>query len=500
MDSHMSFIASLINRYHRVATLPVAAQRSVPEETHAILLPLAYGEQPSAAFTQVSAAQLHALGFSGALGEVVALPGTPTVFLAGTGAADAPGTGGRSAQLRDAVGAASLRAAAHSQVAVVLGDDDPESIQAAVEGTILARYRFDPLSQKSVSSPLSGLTVVTPDADANATQISVIRGRAAAAATSLARDLANAPHNYLTASTLGELAAQLGAEVGLEVEIWDENRVRSEALGGLLAINAGSAEPPRMIKLTYEPLSAPAGHLALVGKGIMYDSGGIGLKPNNASHAQMKSDMTGAADILAAMLALPSSGATATVTGYLMCTDNMPSATATALGDVISIRGGRTVEIVDTDAEGRVVLADGIVLAAEQQPDAIIDIATLTGSVARALGPKVAGVFSTEPRLVTELREAGRCTGEPVWELPLAFEYRSEIDSPVADLRNVGPDGAPDGLIAPLFMHEFTGGIPWGHIDIAGTAWNGSAAGWRSEGCSGFGARLLLAFARDFSR
>lgn len=494
----MSFISSLIYRYQQLVGLPVSAQSTAPAGTDAILQLLGSGELPDPSVTGASADQLRALGFSGALGDVLALPGTPMIVLAGTGEQGARGTGGRSAQIRDAAGAASLRALPHSRIAILLGDDEPGSVQAAVEGAMLARYRFDPLRETAMGSPLSELTVVSTTADT--VLADALRGRAAAAATSLSRDLANAPHNFFTATTFGELAANLGAEVGLGVEIWDEDRARAEGLGGLLAINAGSAEPPRMIKLQHVPKAPSSGRIALVGKGIMYDSGGIGLKPNNASHAQMKSDMTGAANILAAMLALPSVGGTATVTGYLMCTDNMPSATATALGDVIAIRGGRTVEIVDTDAEGRVVLADGIVLAVEERPDAIVDIATLTGSVARALGPKLAGVFATEPSLVAELREAGRSSGEPLWELPLAHEYRTEINSPVADLRNVGPDGAPDGLIAPLFMHEFTGGVPWGHIDIAGTAWNSSSAGWQSEGCSGFGARLLLAFAQEFSR
>ena len=195
----------------------------------------------------------------------------------------------------------------------------------------------------------------------------------------------------------------------------------------------------------------------------------------------------------------PAARGTAEVVGYLMCTDNMPSATATALGDVTTMRGGCTVEIVDTDAEGRMVMADGIVLATEQEPDAIVDVATLTGHMMRALGPQIAGTVGSDQRVVDGLRAAGSAAGEPVWQMPLAEVYRSELDSPVADQRNVAPLGIPDGIIASLFLQSFAKDIPWGHVDIAGVAWNGSTSGWRSEGGSAFGARLVLVYARAFA-
>jgi leucyl aminopeptidase len=212
----------------------------------------------------------------------------------------------------------------------------------------------------------------------------------------------------------------------------------------------------------------------------------------------MKNDMSGAAAILAAMAELADLGCTAEVIGYLMCTDNMPSGTALALGDVITMRGGTTVEVINTDAEGRLVMADALVLATEEPVDAIVDIATLTGACMRALGTQVAGVFGSNQALVDQIRAAAEATDEPVWQLPLERRYRKELDSTVADLRNLG--GANAGAItAALFLAEFVGDVPWAHIDIAGTAQSGGDAGWQTAGCTGFGARLLAELAVGFT-
>lgn len=229
----------------------------------------------------------------------------------------------------------------------------------------------------------------------------------------------------------------------------------------------------------------------------MYDSGGISLKPSDAVHATMKNDMSGAGAILAAMTALPALACPTAVTAYLMCTDNMPSGTATKLGDVLSIRGGTTVEVLNTDAEGRLVMADALVLATEEPTDAIVDIATLTGACLRALGAEIAGVFGNDQPLVTQVLAAARDTGEPAWQLPLARRYRAELDSDVADIKNMGgPNGA--AIHAALFLEDFVAGVPWAHIDIAGPAQNDKAASWRPRGCTGFGARLLTELALNF--
>jgi leucyl aminopeptidase len=230
----------------------------------------------------------------------------------------------------------------------------------------------------------------------------------------------------------------------------------------------------------------------------MYDSGGISLKPADAVHATMKNDMSGAGAILAAMSVLGELGCRSAVTGYLMCTDNMPSGTATKLGDVLSIRGGATVEVINTDAEGRLIMADALVLATEEPTDAVVDIATLTGAAMRALGAEIAGVFGNRQPLVEQVLAAARATDEPAWQLPLARRYRAELDSDVADIKNMGgPNGG--AIHAALFLEDFVAGLPWAHIDIAGPAQNDSASSWRPKGCTGFGARLLTEFALGFT-
>ena len=252
-----------------------------------------------------------------------------------------------------------------------------------------------------------------------------------------------------------------------------------------------------MVRLRYVPES-PTGHLAIVGKGIMYDSGGISLKPSDESHAQMKNDMTGAATVLASMTALKALGCTSEVTGYLMCTDNMPSGSALKLGDVLTMRGGKTVEVLNTDAEGRLVMADALALAVEQGVDAIVDIATLTGACLRTFGVDIAGVMGTSPELIEQVRQAGATVDEPVWELPLHRPYRSQLDSTVADFTNMGGPNA-GSITAALFLAEFVGDRPWAHLDIAGTAQLPTARAWRNKGATGFGTRLLIALALGFT-
>jgi leucyl aminopeptidase len=230
----------------------------------------------------------------------------------------------------------------------------------------------------------------------------------------------------------------------------------------------------------------------------MYDSGGISLKPSDAVHATMKQDMSGAAAILGAMSVLKELDCRIEVTGYLMCTDNMPSGSATKLGDVLTIYGGTTVEVMNTDAEGRLVMADALVLATEEKPDAIIDIATLTGACLRALGPRIAGVFGNNQALVDELSTAARNTDEPVWQLPMERSYRRELDSEIADMKNMGgPNGG--AIHAALFPEGFVGETPWAHLDIAGPVLVETDEAWRPKGASGFGTRLLLDLALNFT-
>jgi leucyl aminopeptidase len=313
----------------------------------------------------------------------------------------------------------------------------------------------------------------------------------------ISRDLANCPPAHLTAERFGQAAERLGPEAGLVVETFDRDALLELRCGGILGVNGGSHDEPRMIKLVHTPSGDPTATLALVGKGIMYDSGGISLKPADGTHATMKNDMSGAGSIFAAMLALRDLGVTAAVTAYLMCTDNMPGGSALRMGDVITARDGTTVEIENTDAEGRLVMMDALVMAAETGPDAIIDVATLTGASMRALGTLVASVMGNSQHVIDQVRAASTATDERTWQLPLERAYRAQLDSQVADISNLGGPNA-GAITAGLFLQEFVGATAWAHVDIAGTAMADPAGSWRVPGCTGFGARLVAELAAAF--
>jgi len=431
-------------------------------------------------------------GFTGAAGEsfAVAQTSSPTTVLLGLGSNE-PGP----EVFRDAGAALARTAAKHANLAFDIGGRSRYA-QAVVEGVLLARYRYDVLRAEPTVTAVESLTLLGDDQ--GELEQGIRLGRAMAEAQMVARDLANDPPAVLTATRLADIAANLGAQRGLEVEVFDKDALVEMGCGGLLGVNAGSAEPPRMVKLTYRPDGSEGHHLTLVGKGIMYDAGGIALKPADEVHATMKNDMSGAGAILASMLVLQELECPNTVVGYLMCTDNRPSGTALAMGDVLRIRGGKSVEVTNTDAEGRLVMADALVLATESPTDAIVDIATLTGAAMRALGTQVAGVIGNDQALVDQVKAAADRTDEPVWQLPLERRYRGQLDSAVADIKNLG--GANAGAItAALFLEEFVDGRPWAHLDIAGTAQNDEDVSWRPPGCTGFGARLLTEFALTFS-
>jgi leucyl aminopeptidase len=485
-----------IERAHDVV---VTVSRSVPSTADAVGVPVAaQGAVPRQ--LGLDRVTLAGSGFDGKVGQTLVVPrrGGPTLVAVGTGEPGAL----TPAQLRDAAAAFARAAAKHGALATALaevaGAVAPEvAAQAVVEGIILARYRYGALKREAPAAGLGEITLVSTASRAAAAERGAERGRVTADAAQLARDLANSPPGHLTASRLADVAVEIGAASDLEVEVFDAAALAELGAGGILGVNAGSSEPPRMVRLSYRP-SHPTGHLALVGKGVMYDSGGISLKPSDAMHTAMKMDMSGAAAVLASMSALSALSCTAAVTGYLMCTDNMPSGSAMKLGDVLTIHGGTTVEIHNTDAEGRLVLADGLVLATEARPDAIVDIATLTGACMVALGTGMAGVFGTSPPLVEQVTAAAASADEEVWELPLARDkYRKQLDSDVADLKNVaGPYGG--AVIAAIFLSEFTGDVPWAHLDIAGPMKVDSDESWRSKGATGFGTRLLIELATSF--
>ncbi len=441
----------------------------------------------------LSRKELAALGFRGALGTTAAVPGQIYVGLGSD--AVTPAT------LRTAA-AALARASAHvgvvaTALAAVDGVEPKAGAQAVAEGIVLGSYRYLALKRKGTPSALERVVLLGDARSAAARAAGAERGAAIAAAVTLGRDLANTPPGHLTARDLAAKAEAEGRAARLDVEVHDEDSITAMRLGGLLGVNQGSTEPPRLVKLTYTP-RRPIATVALVGKGITYDSGGISLKPSDGMHVAMKMDMSGAAAVLAAMTALPVTKPRVRVIGYLCCTDNMPSGSALKLGDVLTFRDGTTVEIHNTDAEGRLVLADGLGLAVEDGADAIIDIATLTGACMRALGLEVAGVMGNDEGWVSQVRSAADRADEPVWPLPLPARYRSQLDSDVADLKNIGSDWG-GALAAGLFLQEFVSGVPWAHLDIAGPMKADRDDGWRSKGATAFGVRTIIEVLDRFS-
>jgi leucyl aminopeptidase len=411
---------------------------------------------------------LENAGFTAKPGTSMVLPraGEPDLVAVGLGSKADAGAGG----LRDAAAtlarAASRRETLGLRIDDLAGVDAAAAVRALAEGALLARYRYTVLNGSSKHVPLAAFTIDVPGGTTEPVAAALTGVRAAV----VARDLANTPPGHLTAVNMG---------------------------GGLLGVNQGSVEEPRMIKLVYTPGGGGTGHLGLVGKGIMYDSGGISLKPSDPMHLLMKMDMGGAAAVLGAFVGLRDAGVEAKVSGWLMCTDNMPSGTAYKLGDVLTARGGTTIEVKNTDAEGRLVMSDALVLANEDEVDAIIDIATLTGAALVSLGAATAPVFGNDQATVDLVRAASEAVDESVWQLPLEQKYRKQLDSEIADIANLGGPFA-GATTAALFLEHFVGDTPWAHLDIAGTMQTEKDDSWRTAGATGFGARLLLEAARTF--
>jgi leucyl aminopeptidase len=317
--------------------------------------------------------------------------------------------------------------------------------------------------------------------------------RAAAGAVALARDLTNMPSGRKTPAWLADEAVAVAASCGLTARVWEADELAGHGFGGLIAVGSGSARPPRLIELDYRPAQWHE-HVVLVGKGITFDSGGLSLKPSDGMKL-MKTDMAGGAVVIAVMSALARLGVRSRVTGLVAAAENMPSGSALRPGDVITQFGGRTVEVLNTDAEGRLVLADALAYAdSVLQPDVVVDIATLTGSARVALGTKIGALYASDERVARDLLTAAHVSGDALWQMPLVDDYRDALDSPVADLANVPHEGRvrPGSIDAALFLREFTGGRPWAHLDIAGAARSTSDEGENTKGGTGYGTRLLL--------
>ncbi|MEU8381600.1 leucyl aminopeptidase [Streptosporangium sp. NPDC048865] len=412
----------------------------------------------------------------GEAGEIVEVPvangdAVGRVLLYGVG-------DGSATALRRAGAAVARRGKGRDAIRIVLPDGP---VAAFAEGALLATYTFRVGEAKSAP--------VTLEFVGDGVEAEVAEAEVVARAVALARDLTNTPSSVKSPAWLAERAA----EQGVAVRVWEEQELRSGGFGGILAVGQGSASPPRLIQLSYEPEDA-TGHVVLVGKGITYDTGGISLKPTS-NMVFMKTDMAGGAVVIAVLGALAALGVRVRVTGLVAAAENSFSGTAQRPSDVITQYGGRTVEVLNTDAEGRLVLADALAYAdAELDPDVMVDIATLTGAIGVALGKDLGAVFASDDELAGALIEAGRSSGERLWRMPLIDDYLPALDSSVADLTNVEAGSAygAGSVTAALFLREFTGGRPWAHLDIAGVGRSGADEGILSKGATGYGVRLLL--------
>jgi leucyl aminopeptidase len=387
-------------------------------------------------------------------------------------------------------------------------DEPDEGVQAFTEGILLGSYQF---TMKSAGPPAKDPGEVRLLLAGPASRAALVeRAAAVAGAVALARDLANTPSMIKSPEWLAAEAVAVAAEHGLSSRVWREAELAAGGFGGILAVGSGSIHSPRLIELSYQPpqyqpaADQPARnqpdqpaqadrHVVLIGKGITFDSGGLSLKPNDGMKL-MKTDMAGGAAVIGAMSALGRLGVRTRVTGLVAAAENMPSGTAMRVGDVITHYGGQTVEVLNTDAEGRLVLADALAYADDAlAPDLVVDLATLTGAARVALGTSIAALYATDDDLATALLDAGTASGDRLWRMPLAGDYRGGLDSPVADLANMARAGGRAGSIdAALFLREFTGGRSWAHLDIAGAARATSDDGENTKGATGFGTRLLL--------
>ena len=383
--------------------------------------------------------------------------------------------------------------------AVLLGQP-AAAVYAFTVGLLLGSYRWSQKQDEAGHSEPPGevrLLLDGPDGHQDA----VAAARTVARAVALARDLTNTPSARKTPAWLADQAVAVAAAAGLTARVWDADELAARGFGGLIAVGSGSASPPRLIELGYAPAGAQE-HIVLVGKGITFDSGGLSLKPADGMKL-MKTDMAGGAAVIAAMSALGRLGVASRVTGLVAAAENMPSGSALRPGDVITHFGGRTVEVLNTDAEGRLVLADALAYAdAVLQPDIMVDIATLTGSARVALGTHLAALYATDDRVASDLLAAADASGDGLWRMPLVDDYRDALDSPVAELANVPHGGRlrAGSIDAALFLREFTGGRAWAHLDIAGAARSSSDEGENTKGGTGYGTRLLLAWLAAASR
>jgi leucyl aminopeptidase len=450
------------------------------------------GALPPALASRLVAA-LSPLGVRGAVDEVVRIPAGDDVtadlmVLTGVGSTAHGGMGAET--LRRAAGAA-IRAldGAHS-AALLLPAETVEEVAAVAEGALLGAYRVARYRTDG-PHPVTEITVVTDLARDRGARAAVRRAEVLARAVHGTRDLVNASPAEIFPASFADVAVEAAKGTKVKVTVLDETALRDGGFGGLVGVGQGSTRPPRLVKVSYTPARAHT-HVALVGKGITFDSGGLSIKPAKAMET-MKCDMAGAAAVLHTVLAAAALEIGVRVTGWLALAENMPSGSAQRPSDVITIRGGTTVEVLNTDAEGRLVLADALVAAVEESPDVVVDVATLTGAQMIALGNRVSAVMGTEA-VREEVVDAAREAGEAFWPMPLPDELEASLKSPVADIANMGEKHG-GMLVAGVFLRRFAGSVPWAHLDIAGPAFNeGQPFGYTPRGGTGVSVRTLVEF------
>jgi len=459
----------------------------------------------SAKAAESLAGSLQLLGITGAADQAHRLPGLPEtgsgiLVLAGVGKLTDDGSVGEEA-LRRASGSAVRQLAGTSSVTLAFPTTTLADVTAVAEGAALGAYSYTEhrSSKDGLKAPVAKALIFS-EVDAKAAQPALDRALVVARAVNTTRTLVNQPPSHLFPESFAESAKDLAKGLPVKITVWDEKRLEKEGFGGILGVGKGSSRQPRLVKVEYAPAKATK-KIALVGKGITFDTGGISIKPA-LGMGDMKSDMAGAAVVLNTVLAIASLGLPLKATAWLCIAENMPSGAAARPADVFTIYGGKTVEVLNTDAEGRLVMADGIVAASMEKPDAIIDVATLTGAQLIALGLRTAGVMGSDS-VTAALKSAADRAGELVWPMPLPEELRPSLDSQVADLANIGERNG-GMMTAAVFLREFVGKndagqqIPWAHVDIAGPSFNnGAPYGYTPKQGTGCTVRTLVAYAED---
>jgi leucyl aminopeptidase len=455
----------------------------------------AYAKKFSSSVAQMAAL----LGAKSKAGTIAVLPAAgdgPRIVVVGVGDGDPTPEDLRRAAGAGVRQAASLAEAATLSVAVALAATEPEQLQAVGEGALLGSYTYAPISSTVPTPKIDAVTVISAGSgSAKADSAVADNATAVARAGATAREWVNIPPNLLYPDSFAEEVKVLVKDARITVDVLDEKALARDGYGGLLAVGGGSSRPPRLVRLSYAPRGAQS-HLVLVGKGITFDSGGLNLKPGDSMYT-MKCDMAGAAAVLAATHAIARLGLKVKVTTYGALAENLPSDTAYRPSDVLTMYGGKTVENGNSDAEGRLVMADALVRGSEDSPDLLVDVATLTGAVVMALGDRTAGLMATDDETADRVLDAAEAAGEDFWQLPIPKEIRPKLESKVADLRSTSGERPGGALVAAAFLRDFVGeGIPWAHLDIAGPAfYEGKPYGYVGSGGTGVAVRTLIALA-----